>query len=88
MKKPSRLSTRTALLEALRKESRAMQGRRQYKLTDDGDLVDLARTAAYSNRRYVRWRGIWFPLSHSWTLLVLDPETGKPLIRVPGGALL
>lgn len=91
MKNDSRRTTtlhsQQKLLAELRRQSKKMEGKR-YSFKDEGILIDLAYAAAYRRGRHVTWRGIRFPLRHSLILTVLDPETGLPLIGVPGGFLL
>jgi len=86
--RPRTGGSRSWLLNALRQESYAHQ-RTTYSMTlSHGLLFDLARAAAYCQSRSVTWRGIRFPVRYSWWLTVLDPETKKPLISVPGGIIL
>ena len=84
---PARRMRRQALLGELRKESEALSGKR-YSIHDNSLIAELARAAAYSRKKKVNWRGISFPLANGWLLTVLDPDTGRPLVSTPGGALL
>lgn len=85
-KKPKRptASARKRLLSALRSESRA-RWCSGYSMDENTPLVELARAAAYSTKRFVTWGGIRFPLRHGWYLTIIDPETGAPLISTKGG---
>lgn len=78
---------RDQLLSELRRQSVALTGKR-YSMKDDGILIDLAYAASYAKRGHVFFRGVRFPLHRGWFVTVMDPETFKPLISVPGGILL
>ncbi len=82
--RPARAPSRKRWLDLLRAESqrRAWTG---YSLSEKTPLIDLARAAAYSTKRSITWNGIRFPLRHGLWLVVLDPETGTPLISTSGG---
>lgn len=84
--RPYRPLNRAELLSQLRRESDMRSGT-QYSTYENSLLVDLARRAAYSRGRSILWRGILFPLRHSLWIVVIDPDTGKPLVSTQGGIL-
>lgn len=77
---------RRYLLKQLREERAQLVGYRFGK-ADAPELYALAKEASVANGRFVRYKGVRFPMRFGFWRYVLDPETGECLVAADGGWL-